>query len=175
MLIKPTLLIALCLLLFSCSKSDDDSVDELDVFSLAYVPLNSFDELDMQGYYYAGFKAEGRKASMLIKNSKACRSHDFLSLSKTKEGILDKLEYAFYIEGSFGCFQYAMHTFEENKLIETGKIFTTIRDQYSNRLFKGILEIGFQGEYLRIEDQISDYQRMDPNEKVYLYFKKERE
>ncbi|EKB08029.1 hypothetical protein HMPREF9716_01502, partial [Myroides odoratus CIP 103059] len=33
-------------------------------------------------------------------------------------------------------------------------------------------EIGFQGEYLRIEDRMSTYKREDPNEKVYLYFKK---
>ncbi|WP_413513213.1 hypothetical protein [Myroides odoratus] len=37
--------------------------------------------------------------------------------------------------------------------------------------YSGNLEIGFQADYLRVEDRLSDYSRVK-DEKVYLYFKK---
>ena len=74
-------------------------------------------------------------------------------------------------------------------MVEDGKLLTTMLTGYfamdkefpwkafrlytSSRVYKGFLEIGFQGEYLRIEDRMSNYQRKDENEKVYLYFKKQ--
>ncbi|WP_353100055.1 hypothetical protein [Myroides odoratus] len=171
MLIKETLLIALCLLLFSCSKSDDDSVDEPDVFSLEYFPIKSFDELDRGSYFYRGFQAEDRKASMLLENTTSCVRFNDLYIHKDSLENLSLIEYNFHESGQLGCNRYKTILFQENRLYEEGILFTTIRDPYGKRLFKGLLEFGFQGGYLRIEDKISNYVKKDPEGKVYIYFK----
>lgn len=168
---------------FSCSKSSDDN--DLDpVFSQEYTKLQSLEEISSNIYYYAGIKVGDRKASMLIENSKSCRSHEYFSIMR--EARYEVLDFGFIKfkednEEGLGCIPTTSAFFLESQLIEEGQLFTTIREGIVSpigdvvlyeRVFKGILEIGFQGKYLRIEDRMSNYKREDPNEKVYLYFKK---
>lgn len=167
------------LLLANCSKSSDDS-DFDPIFSQEYTQLQNLEEISSDIYYYAGIKIGDRKASMLIENSKSCRRYEYFSTME--DSNYETLDFVFmkFTEG-LGCVPTTSAFFLESQLIEEGKLFTTIRegDYYMDlflgeRMYKGILEIGFQGEYLRIEDRMSNYKRMDPEEKVYLYFKKNK-
>ncbi|MGS4345846.1 hypothetical protein ACKUSY_09720 [Myroides odoratus] len=156
----------------ACSKSDDNKDENFDfVFSQEFIPLKSFNELRAGSYLYAGFKAEGRKMSMLIEGSKSCTAYNDLFFIKDDEDSISTIQYNLHSAGQFGCMRYSTLLFLENKMFKEGILFTTIKDPYGKRVFKGLLEIGFQGDYLRIEDKISDYVRKDPDEKVYLYFK----
>lgn len=193
-----TLLFLLALISNSCSKSDNGSSSDIE--SKAYIKLKSLDEIKGVHYQYAGIKIGDRKATFLSENSKSCRAHEyFSSISSEYYPSLDFIYQAFE-EGNFGCTEVVKRipelemyfpvstVFLENSLVEEGKLLTTLLIGYfapdnrpenlphrlytSGRVYKGFLEIGFQGDYLRIEDRMSNYQRKDENEKVYLYFKR---
>lgn len=169
--IRGVLVLALFFML-GCSKSDDNKDDDFDaIFSQEVIPLKSFTELRAGSYLYAGFKAEGRKTSMLIEGSKSCTAYNDLFFIKDGEEGINAIEYNLHSPGQFGCRRYSTLLFLENRMYKEGVLFTTIKDVFGKRVFKGLLEIGFQGDYLRLEDKISDYLRKDPDEKVYLYFK----
>ncbi len=54
---------------------------------------------------------------------------------------------------------------------EEGQPIPVIKKEIRD-VYRGYIEIGFQAGYLRMEDRISDYNRVTKDEKVYLYFKK---
>ena len=170
-ILRPVVTVLVVCFLLSCSKDDGNSMKGEDVFLLPYAPLKSLDELYRGSYVYGGFKAEGREASMILENSKSCRAFDDLYVTKDSFDKVSLMEYNLHTAGQFGCVRDDIIRLEENKIYKEGILFTTIKDRYGKRIFKGLLEIGFQGDYLRLEDRMSDYKRKDPNEKVYLYFK----
>jgi len=74
---------------------------------------------------------------------------------------------------------YDEFTEEEYKKDENGDILWDEEGQpipvikkETRDVYRGYIEIGFQAGYLRMEDRISDYNRVTKDEKVYLYFKK---
>ncbi|WP_353160369.1 hypothetical protein [Myroides odoratus] len=171
----------LSVLIFSCSKSDDTRDDSDPIFDLPYTKLKHLDDISKNVFYYAGIKVGNAKTSLLIPGSTSCRASEYFSFMEEK--VLPNLNFGYvkYQIGPLGCETTNSSFFTETKLINEGELFTTIRNGIipergpiilQERIFKGILEIGFQGEYLRIEDRMSTYKREDPNEKVYLYFKK---
>lgn len=199
-LIYTTIICLIALTMNSCSNSDDNNGGN-DIESKEYIKLKSLDEIRGGHFRYAGIKIGDRKATFLEENSKSCRAHEyFATISSEYYPNLDFIYQAFE-KGELGCTQivkripeleiyYSVSTvFLENSLVEDGKLLTTMLIGYfamdkefpekasrlytSSRVYKGFLEIGFQGEYLRIEDRMSNYQRKDENEKVYLYFKKQ--
>ncbi len=182
------LVLLISILVFSCSKSDDTKDDSDPIFDLPYTKLKHLDDISNDVFYYAGIKVGNAKTSMLIPSSMSCRASEYFG------PIFDPLHpdldftYIKYKNGELGCETTNSSFFSETSLVEEGQLFTTIRDGYiddsnpfnikivlQKRIFKGILEIGFQGKYLRIEDRMSTYKREDSNEKVYLYFKKQGE
>ncbi|MDR0224520.1 MAG: hypothetical protein LBI32_05630 [Myroides odoratus] len=175
------LVLLISILIFSCSKSDDNK-DEFDpIFDLAYTKLKNLDDISKNVFYYAGIKVGKAKTSMLIPGSTSCRASEYFSPMEEKTLANLNFGYIKYQIGPLGCETTNSSFFTETSLINEGELFTTIRNGIipdrgpiilQERSFKGILEIGFQGEYLRIEDRMSTYKREDPNEKVYLYFKK---
>ena len=172
----------------SCSKSDDGKGGS-DIESKEYIKLKSLDEIRGGHFRYAGIKIGDRKATFLVENSKSCRAHEYFSTISSE--FYPNLDFVYqqFEEGPLGCEKinsggavgyHDSIVFLESSLIEEGKLLTTILNGYfaigrlytSSRVYKGFLEIGFQGDYLRIEDRMSNYQRKDRNEKVYLYFKR---
>lgn len=169
----------------SCSKSDDNGGEFDPVFDLAYTKLKDLEEINKKTFYYAGIKVGDKKTSMLIPGSMSCRASEFFGPAFDPEYLTLDFAYMKYKTGGLGCEVTNSSFLTETSLVGEGQLFTTIRDGYiddsnplnirivlNERIFKGILEIGFQGDYLRIEDRMSTYKREDPNEKVYLYFKK---
>ncbi|MCS4239263.1 hypothetical protein M2306_003051 [Myroides gitamensis] len=179
------LVLLISILIFSCSKSDDNK-DEFDpIFDLTYTKLKNLDDISKNVFYYAGVKVGNSKTSLLIPGSMSCRASEYFG--PLFDPLYPSVDFTYikYQDGEIGCKVTNSSFFSETSLVGEGQLFTTIRDGYiddsnplnikivlQERSFKGILEIGFQGEYLRIEDRMSTYKREDPNEKVYLYFKK---
>ncbi len=191
----------LAFIINSCSKSDDDDDKGANIESQPYIKLKSLDEIRGVHYRYTGIKIGDRKATFLVENSKSCRAHEYFSTISSEYYPNLDFVYQQFEEGAFGCVQvvkripelemyYPVSTvFLENSLAEEGKLLTTMLTGYfapdysepnkpdrlftSSRVYKGFLEIGFQGDYLRIEDRMSNYQRKNENEKVYLYFKRD--
>ena len=169
------------LLCICCSKSDDNASDVDPVYTLEYTKLQDIEQITRKTFYYAGIKIGDKKTSLLIPNSKSCRAEEFFGPSKDNSFPALDFAYIKFKEGQLRCEPTISSYFVETSLIDEGQLFTTIRAGYfdeasqrlvlKERIFKGILEIGFQGDYLRIEDRMSTYKREDPNEKVYLYFK----
>ena len=182
---KYVFLVLSTLLLTSCSKGDDNSDNSDPVFELEYIKLKDIEEIKNQTFFYAGIKVGDKKTSLVIPGSMSCRASEYFG--PAFDPLHPNLDFAYikYKTGGIMCEVTNSSFFSETSLVEEGQLFTTIRDGYiddsnpfniiivlQERSFKGILEIGFQGEYLRIEDRMSTYKREDPNEKVYLYFKK---
>jgi len=172
-------IVVLCLgsMLTSCSKNDDHK-DTDPIFSLPYTPLKNLSKfLDKETYYYAGFKAGERKASMLTPTSTACNRNETLQFFYDDLG---KLKYIKYYRTNRNCSGKETVVLSKNELISEGILLTKITEPMGD--FEPLieydgkgnieLEIGFQGEYLRIEDYMSHYNRINPTDKVYLYFKK---
>lgn len=161
-------------LLLGCTKSDDTKgVDP--VFSLTYTPLKNLEELTQTHYYYAGFKAGEAKSSMLSSYSKSCNREDYLQLNfdANQEFVMN------FFRMRIQCLGFEIVNLEKNILIKEGILRTKVSGS-KDVLEKLIvdkegrieLEIGFQGDYLRIEDRMSNYSRHKYDQKVYLYFKK---
>ncbi|WP_410879076.1 hypothetical protein [Myroides sp. DW712] len=176
---KVCCIVVLCLgsILTSCSKNDDNK-DTDPIFSLPYIPLKSLSEFsDNETYYYAGFKAGERNASMLSPTSTACNRDETLQFFYDD---FEEIKYIKYYRTNRNCSGKETVVLSKNKLISEGILLTKIEELMGD--FEPLpgdddkgnieLEIGFQGEYLRIEDQMSHYNRTNPTDKVYLYFKK---
>lgn len=176
--------IVLCFILLfsvSCSKSDDNKDNYDPISAMEYSKLKSLDEINNKIFYYAGIKRGNEKASMLSTGSYSCRANEFFSVIIKENQPNLNFGFIKFQSGNLGCETTDSVFFIDAKLLNEGELFTTLVDGYlhpqigivlGERRFKGSLEIGFQGEYLRIEDYMSNYERIDPNEKVYLYFKK---
>lgn len=174
------------LLCISCSKSDDEASEYDPVYALEYTRLQSLDQISENVFYYAGIKVGDQKTSLLIPEDKSCRAAEFFGPAYDRDFPTLDFAYIKFAKGQLGCESTESAYFTETRLVEEGKLLATIRRGYPDRtsipeahflvlkerIFKGLLEIGFQGDYLRIEDRMSNYKREDPNEKVYLYFKK---
>lgn len=169
----------LCLVgLVSCSKDDnkDDDVDP--IFSLEYKPLKSLKELETNDtYYYAGIKIGDRKVGLLPSSSTSCTRHDRIY---AKFGN-NTLNYIVFYRNSRGCDDVQEVRLVKNVLENDGILHTVVLgslDKLDQLVIDDEgripLEIGFQGEYLRIEDRMSNYKRTKQNEKVYLYFAKNK-
>ncbi|WP_158962033.1 hypothetical protein [Myroides fluvii] len=172
--------LVVCLLL-SCSKSDDNKDNYDPISAMEYSKLKSLDEINNMIFYYAGIKRGNEKASMLSNSSSSCRANEFFSVIITENQPNLNFGFIKFQSGNLGCETTDSVFFIDTELLSEGELFTTLVNGYlhpqiglilGGRRFKGTLEIGFQGEYLRIEDYMSNYERIDPNEKVYLYFKK---
>lgn len=158
--------------LLSCSKSDNtEDVDP--VFSLPYTPLRDLAELDATSYLYAGLKVEGRRSSMLTPTSRLCNIYDELHLNFNANQLANMK----FSRRNKNCEGFKIVTLSKNTLVKEGVLRTNIYGSV-DKLDKLIvdeqgridLEIGFQGDYLRIEDRMSNYSRHKYDEKVYLYF-----
>ncbi|MGG5506638.1 MULTISPECIES: hypothetical protein [unclassified Myroides] len=170
--------------LSSCSSDDESSYDP--IFSAKYTPLTDFSQLGRSTYFYAGIKIEGYKTSVLPPDATSCIKDDILVPSFDEKDNFSGLE---YIRSNKRCSEgFGSIILVKNELVEKGVFRTNmyfngnfyydkegVRQYYDsdeNWAFKGNLEIGFQGDYLRIEDRMSHYTRPGSIEKVYLYFKK---
>jgi len=166
--------------LFGCSKSDDAQEEEDDIFLLEYRELKDLNELKNKVFFYVGIKKGDAKTSMLIPNSRSCRAHEFFSQAKSNAYPTLEFSYIKMENGALGCEITTSVYFLTNNLIRDGILQTTLKEGVPSEsgiqllpkdaIYRGPIEIGFQGDYLRIEDRMSAYQREDPNEKVYLYF-----
>ncbi|MBB1139459.1 hypothetical protein [Myroides sp. WP-1] len=172
--------------LSSCSSDDESSYDP--IFSAKYIPLTDLTQLEKSTYFYAGIKIEGYKTSLLPPDGTSCVKDDILVPTFDNENNFERLE---YIRTNKRCSEgFGSIILVKNKLIENGILRTNmyfngnfyydkngVRQYYDsdeNWEFRGNLEIGFQGDYLRIEDRMSHYSRPGSIEKVYLYFKAKR-
>lgn len=175
------LFLVLALGLSSCSKEDkDDDFDPL--FSLPYEPLKNLTELRGKKYKYAGIKVEGRKAGILSEYAMTCSVSDLLVFSEGEGDEISKIE---FFRAKSNCDGTDRIGFYDYKLIEEGLLSTRLILHFPNtEVLQGAaavgehfvdgrfhIQIGFQGEYLRIEDRISNYIRVKPEEEVFLYFK----
>lgn len=174
------LILVVLLSLVSCSKEDNkEEVDPL--FSLPYHPLKDLAELKGKKFQYAGIKVEGRNAGLLTDASRTCSSSDLLIFSSDGENEVSSIE---FFRAKVSCEGTDVIAFYNYFLIEEGILRTRLvlhqqlgilaspipGENFVNGRFN--LRIGFQGEYLRVEDRMSNYTRMRPDEEVFLYFKK---
>ncbi|WP_413513744.1 hypothetical protein [Myroides odoratus] len=187
------------LLTLSCS-SDEGGIKGDPIFSAEYIPLKDLSDLGKGTYFYAGFKAEGRKVSLLAENTDSCQKDDIFAPVFNANG--DLIFFQFHRSNS-GCIGgYTVILLTNNQLLDTGIMETslysggsysgeeekpgleeeekpsferivksTLDVVKSRERYDGPLEIGFQGGYLRIEDRMSHYSRPKQTDKVYLYFK----
>ncbi len=165
--------IIVVIVLGGCSNSDNTDTSD-PVYDLEYKPLQSFEELGTKVYSYEGIKVEGRKSSMLSPTSTGCNKYDFLQVFFEN----DKLSKIVYSRMARGCSGRETVELEKNILFSEGILHTKITGSVDNLTPLYVdsekriqLEIGFQGDYLRIEDRMSLFSRTKKNEKVYLYFK----
>lgn len=162
-------------LFLSCSSSDDTK--EIDpIFSLPYTPLSNMNELSEGNYAYVGIKIADQKVGMITPTSTTCARNDFMTIFY--EGT--ELNRMVYYKKNRNCSGTEAVLLSEIFLESVGTLATLIGS--SNQPVPSAvptdtknhirLEVGFQGEYLRIEDRMSNFTRTKHNEKVYLYFKK---
>lgn len=183
---KTILFISLFVLGASCSKSDDNNVDNSDpVFDAPYEPLKDFSEIQAT-YKYVGVKFVNQKYSEI--SEKNCLSNNQLQFFKAANAALDSISFRSFIksEAEFNkCDFDFSRMMRKIVLKEEGKIQVDIstfklvpnhsnpgasKDTVDLKVhYKGELEIGHQAGYLRIEDKFSKYSGKD---KVYQYFKK---
>jgi len=157
-----------------CSKSDDNADVDL-VGSLAYRPLESLEELGKKQYEYVGIKVGDRKVGLLPSNTSSCSQNDKLEAQFTD----DKFERIVFYRMSKNCKEKKEVRLVRNILVKEGILHTIVVGSIDDVSKLAIdeegriaLEIGFQGDYLRIEDRMSNFKRTKHNEKVYLYFKR---
>lgn len=181
------LILGLSLGLGSCSKDDNKENDFDPIFSLEYHPLKSLSELKGKKYKYSGIKVEGRKAGLLSETSTSCSRLDVLTFN-----ILDgdELSTAEFLRNGVNCTNFDKILLFDFNLKQAGILSTKMSfnniggDKGNNEEENSLnaistmnlngrfnLQIGFQGEYLRIEDRMSHYVRTNPDEEVFLYFK----
>ncbi|WHT37592.1 hypothetical protein QNH98_10280 [Myroides sp. mNGS23_01] len=168
------LVLFLMILSLGCSKGDDNT--DLDpIYSLEYKPLKSFTELGKKQYNYVGIKIGDKKVGLLSDSDKSC-----VRLDKVQAHFEDdKLVELVYNRMERDCSKSNKVRLVKNSLNEEGILHTIVhgsRDKLDNLIIdeegRISLEIGFQGDYLRIEDRMSNFKRTKHNEKVYLYFKR---
>ena len=182
------------LLLFigvSCSSDDNSKPDLGDpLFESEYTPLKSLKELNST-YIYYGAKI-GSRPSGAIASSNCLSKNTFATYISDSNDFFsnDSIVFKSYMQEekvNGECVEVFIRTMRQVKLVEEGKMYVDIHDFYyeevkdtlveggiridtiKNTYFKGDLEIGTQGGYLRIEDEFSRYNDKD---KVYQYFKK---
>lgn len=168
------LVLFLMLLSLGCSKSDDN-IDVDPIYSLEYKPLKSFKELGEKQYDYVGIKIGDRKVGLLLDSNQAC-----VRLDKIQAHLKDdRLVALVYNRMERNCSKSDEVRLVKNNLYEEGILHTIVygsRDKLDDLIIdeegRISLEIGFQGDYLRIEDRMSNFKRTKHNEKVYLYFKR---
>ncbi len=170
-----SVLVLVSSLFLSCSSSDDTK--EIDpIFSLPYTPLSSMNDLDEGDYAYVGIKIADQKVGMITPTSTTCARKDFMTIFY--EGT--ELNHMIYYKKNRSCSGTVAVMLSEMFLENEGVLATLIgsSDQSNPSAVPHDtknhirLEVGFQGEYLRIEDRMSNFTRTKHNEKVYLYFKK---
>lgn len=179
------LILLLFIPLLGCSKSDEEEEGKDEIFALEYKGLTDLDVLKNKVFYYVGIKRGDSKTSVLVPNSKSCRAQEYFTQARSDaEPTLD-FGYIVMENGTFGCEQTTSVYFLDSELEREGVLKTQLKYGESvpmlgivlhdgGPMYSGEIEIGFQGEYLRIEDKMSSYIKADPNEKVYLYFSLQR-
>lgn len=178
--------------LASCSSDDNKSSSNDPIFSQPYTELTNLDELVTGKYQYVGNKIGDRKVGLVTDVAK-CKGSDHLVVHRTG-AVLDSITYNNYRPEIINNKEECLNIFtfprlmQKNELVSPGYLSTSVDDGYLQPIFNdegvvirreyrrknhygGKLEIGFQAGYLRIEDRLSDYKRLN-GEKVYLYFKK---
>lgn len=181
------LILGLSLGLGSCSKDDNKENDFDPLFSLEYHPLKSLSELKGKKYKYSGIKVEGKKVGLLSETSTSCSRLDVLTFN-----ILDgdELSTAEFLRNGVNCTNFDKillfdFNLKQAGILSTKMSFNNIGGDKGNNEEENSwnaistmnlngrfnLQIGFQGEYLRIEDRMSHYVRRNPDEEVFLYFK----
>ena len=177
------LILVLSLGLVSCSKDDNKSSDVDPVFSLEYHPLKSLSEVKGKSFRYAGIKIGDKKVGLFSDTSPECSTSDlivfypengeknspitFFRKTKICSGF-DEINFIDYYMNKEGLLSTRlMKNYEPSTDISSNSIIETSFTE--GRRYE--LQIGFQGKYLRIEDRMSHYVRLNPDEVVYLYFK----
>lgn len=185
--------------LVACSSDDSSSSSVDPIFSQPYTELASLDELIGGKYAYVGNKIGDRKVG-LVHETNECKTKDYLVAHRTG-AVLDSLSYNNYGRNVNDDSKTCMSIFEFPRIVRnmelksSGQIKADVTDDYievttrdivdkdgnieveiiktrkRKTHYPGTLEIGFQAGYLRIEDHLSNYKRLN-GEKVYLYFKK---
>lgn len=177
------LFLVLSLGLVSCSKDDNKSNDDDPIFSLEYQPLKSLSELKGKKFRYAGIKVEGKNASMVSETSPLCSAADHIIFYPEDGKKNSPIE---FWRKPQNCGEYDIINFLEYYMVKEGLLSVRLFENFipstgivSNSISEGgtingqrvELQIGFQGKYLRIEDRMSNYRRIKPDEEVFLYFK----
>ncbi|MEC4116444.1 hypothetical protein SAMN05421818_11923 [Myroides phaeus] len=193
------LFLATLALITSCSSSDDNS--PLDpISSQPYNPLTSLTELEDGKYQYVGNDIGNGKVGIVNPTSGTCKENDLLVVYKTDQK-LDSITYANYKtvigkKNEIKCEKIGGEydrVLRNNRLNATGVLSTQMTEDAKiplteeekkenpgkefkierNLIYKGTVEIGKQGGYLRIEDHLSGYKPGSQIKgKPYLYFKK---
>lgn len=183
----------------ACS-SDDSSSSEDPIFSQPYTELTSLDELVEGKYAYVGNKIGDRKVGLVLESNE-CKKKDYLVAHRTGAVLdsLSYNNYGMQVnDNKRECGSiFEFPRIVRNMVLEApGDLKVVITDDYIDVTVEKIIneegeevevttrkrkrkpphyneniEIGFQAGYLRVEDRLSDYQRLK-GEKVYLYFKK---
>lgn len=191
------IIVSFCMILalVSCNKNDDNnSSSNVDpIFSQPYTPLAEFSDLETATYRYVGNKIGDRPVGLVGAAAK-CKGNDRLQIFVDRKVVIDSIVYYNYsydskkqdCELSF----ISPRVLKSNKLASPGNMNSKVEEFWFEEIidkvdpsiitskrktketYSGNIEIGFQAEYLRIEDHISDYNYTPAKEKVYLYFKK---
>lgn len=170
----------------SCSKSEDDGKGMDFVANLPYTPLNELSEVGDETYYYVGIRVGDYKMNLISETNAGCVKFDKIVAEKNDKGEIINLRYK---RSNIGCVGgYVDILMSRNRMISPGIMDTNIYvagsyekgengeeilvPSKSNERYEGQVEIGFQGEYLRIEDRMSHFTYPSKVDKVYLYFEK---
>lgn len=196
---KTVFFLATMVAIASCSNSDDNKNQD-PISSQTYTPLASFDNLAPGAYQYIGNDIGDGKVGLVGSSSANCKDKDYLIVYKTEQK-LDSISYSNFktvinkdkvvecqkLGGEFdrilrgnrlnaaGILTTLVTEDERVPLTTEEKKKTPEKDSKIVRktIYSGILDIGEQGGYLRIEDRLSGY---TPGSKIkgkpYLYFKK---
>ncbi|MDR2221740.1 MAG: hypothetical protein LBE34_03260 [Flavobacteriaceae bacterium] len=192
---KVVVIFAAVIAFVACSKSDDNGKQEVDpIFSQKYFPLKDAKDLGGGYYQYVGNKIGDRPVGLVTSSAK-CKENDLITIFKKNENVIDSIVYLNfrYESKKMDCILSftSPRTMSSNSLLNEGVLQSTIKEynwrkptaieeevspeikRYKDikTVYNGNLEIGFQAGYLRIEDYMSDYNKLN-GEKVYLYFKK---
>lgn len=194
---KSILFLSLLFIGVSCESDDNSKQDPSDpLFESEYTPLKNFEELEPV-YIYHGAKIGNRPFGAIA--NKNCLSNNTLSFFVSNDAtfVNDSIVFMSYKvdeEIQKNCNLDFMRVIRDVKLVEEGKINVNITDisyknvkvtyketpdgptldsirvdTIRNVKYKGDLEVGKQGGYLRIQDKFSRY---SGKEKVYQYYKK---
>lgn len=194
---KSILFLSLLFIGVSCESDDNNKQDPGDpLFESEYTPLKSFDELQ-RVYTYYGAKI-GDRPSGAISNQN-CLSNNTISFFLSNDGTSTNdsivfMSYKIDEETPKQCEVDFMRVIRDVNLVREGYLNVDITDISYNfvkvtykdsingptldsiridtirrEIYKGDLEVGEQGGYLRLQDKFSRY---SGKEKVYQYFKK---